>query len=121
MKNESQELILLKRPDGHVVLSEILIKMFNSKLNLRVTFYEKGITGTNFIKKEFDSGFSIFWPHFHICIEVPLIKLQFAIIIGEGIKLLVSNFRETCKTNLYILKKFDRHSVWLIFFINIFF
>ena len=34
MKNESQELILLKRPDGHVVPSEILTKILNSKQNL---------------------------------------------------------------------------------------
>ena len=28
------------------------------------------------LKKEFDSGFIIFWPHFRIYIESPLTKLQ---------------------------------------------
>ena len=28
------------------------------------------------LKKELDSDFIMFWPHFRICIESPLTKLQ---------------------------------------------
>ena len=31
----------------------------------------------NLLKKEVDSDFSIFWPHFCNCIKSPLTKLQF--------------------------------------------
>ena len=40
--------------------------VYNFKLNLLVKFYEKWITGINFIEKEFDSDFNIFWMIFLI-------------------------------------------------------
>ena len=38
---------------------------------------ENRLQELNLLKKEVDSDFSIFWPHFCNCIESPLTKLQF--------------------------------------------
>ena len=58
-----------------VIWSKILLSFFWFKLNLLVKFYEKWITGT-IIEKRIWSDFSIFRPHFCICIKLPLTKLQ---------------------------------------------
>ena len=38
--------------------------------------YEKWVTETNFIEKECGSDFSIFWPHFYICIDSAVTKFR---------------------------------------------
>ena len=55
------------------IWSNILLRVFgNSKLNLMVKFYENRSKEIILLKKEINSKFSIFWPHFRICTESTL-------------------------------------------------
>ena len=61
---------------------------FDSELNLLESFMKNESNELILLKKESNSIFDIFCPHFRICIDSPLTKLQIAI-IQEQIKLLI--------------------------------
>ena len=57
------------------------------------------------LKKEFDSGFVIFWPHFCICIEYHWQNCNYSK-TNKAIFKFVWNFQETCETFFFLLKFF---------------
>ena len=89
---------------------------FNSKLNLLVNFNEKGITDICYIEKGIWKWFDNILASFLHWITIDKTE-----IIQERIDLLVWNFKETCETNFYMLRRVETPYVCLnLFLLRIF-
>ena len=109
------DIITFRWLHGNVTWSKILLKIFvNSSLNLLVNFYEKWITGTNFIEKK---NLSVVLSYFGIIFTFALSHHWQNCNYSRANKVLVWNVQDTCEINFYIIEKFGRPLTFPIFFL----